>query len=45
LIEPVLLGGGKRVFPDDCQARPLEMVSTTTAATGALICSYRPKRT
>ncbi len=31
MIEPVLLGGGKRVFPDDGQARPLELVSTTTA--------------
>jgi dihydrofolate reductase len=43
MIEPVLLGGGKRVFPDDGQARPLELVSTTTAATGVLICTYRPQ--
>jgi len=42
MIEPVLLGGGKRVFPDDGQARPLELVSTTTATTGVLICTYRP---
>jgi len=42
MIEPVLLGGGKRVFPDDGQARPLELVSITTAATGVLICAYRP---
>lgn len=44
MIEPVLLGGGKRVFPDDGRARPLELVSTTTAATGVLICTYRAKR-
>jgi len=44
MIEPVLLGGGKRVFPDDGRARPLELVSTTTAATGVLICTYRPLR-
>jgi len=44
MIEPVLLGGGKRIFPDDGQARPLELVSTTTAGTGALICTYRPAR-
>jgi dihydrofolate reductase len=43
MIEPVLLGGGKRVFPDDGRARPLELVSTSTAATGVLICTYRPK--
>ena len=42
MIEPILLGGGKRIFPDDGQARPLELVSTTTAATGVLICGYRP---
>ncbi len=42
MIEPVLVGGGKRIFPDDGQARPLELVSTTTAATGVLICAYRP---
>ena len=42
MIEPILLGGGKRVFPDDGQARPLELVSTTTTGTGVLICAYRP---
>jgi dihydrofolate reductase len=42
MIEPVLLGGGKRLFPDDGSARPLELVSTTTAATGVLVCTYRP---
>ena len=42
MIEPILLGGGKRIFPDDGQARPLELVSTTTAASGVLICAYRP---
>jgi dihydrofolate reductase len=41
MIEPILLGGGKRVFPDDGQARPLELVSTTPAGTGVLICAYR----
>jgi dihydrofolate reductase len=42
MIEPILLGGGKRLFPDDGNARPLELVSTTTASTGVLICTYRP---
>jgi dihydrofolate reductase len=42
MIEPILLGGGKRVFPDDGRARPLELVSATTAGTGVLICTYRP---
>ena len=42
MIEPILLGGGKRVFPEDGRARPLDLVSTTTASTGVLICTYKP---
>jgi hypothetical protein len=42
MIEPVLLGGGKRIFPDDGQSRPLELVSTSTSGTGVHICTYRP---
>jgi dihydrofolate reductase len=42
MIEPILLGGGKRVFPSDGRARPLELVSSTAAGTGVLICTYRP---
>jgi dihydrofolate reductase len=42
MIEPILLGGGKRIFPDDGSARPLELVSVSTAGTGVLICTYRP---
>ncbi len=44
MVEPILLGGGKRIFPEDGTARPLDLVSTTTAATGVLICTYRPVR-
>jgi len=42
MIEPILLGGGKRLFPLDGRARPLELVATSTAGTGVLICTYRP---
>jgi dihydrofolate reductase len=42
LIEPILLGGGKRVFANDGRAQPLELMSATTSQTGVLICSYRP---
>jgi dihydrofolate reductase len=41
MLEPILLGGGKRVFPRDGQARALELVSATTTGTGVLICTYR----
>ena len=42
MIEPIILGGGKRIFADDGVARPLELVQTTTASTGVIVCTYRP---
>src|SRR5215213_563643 len=42
MIEPIVLGGGKRLFPDDGRARPLELVGTSTSDTGVHICTYRP---
>ena len=42
MIEPILLGGGKRIFPDDGTARPMQLVSCVTAATGVQVCKYRP---
>ena len=42
LIEPILLGGGKRIFPDDGTARPMQLVKSVTAATGVQVCTYRP---
>ncbi len=45
MLEPILLGGGKTIFPSDGQARPLELVSVTQAKTGVLICAYRPAAT
>jgi dihydrofolate reductase len=41
MLEPILLGGGKRIFPDDGRARGLQLVSATTTGTGVLICTYR----
>ena len=42
LLEPIMLGGGKTIFPSDSKARRLELISVTQAATGVLICAYRP---
>jgi dihydrofolate reductase len=42
MLEPILLGGGKSIFPTDGRSRPLELVSVTEAGTGVLICAYRP---
>ena len=42
MIEPILLGGGKRIFSEDGTARPMQLVEHTTASTGVQICTYRP---
>ena len=44
MIEPVILGGGKCLFPDDGRARILALVASTTSKTGVQICTYRPIR-
>ena len=41
MIEPVILGGGKRLFPEDGVLRGLELVSNITAGTGVQICKYQ----
>jgi dihydrofolate reductase len=42
MIEPIILGGGKTIFPTDGAARPLELVDVVKASTGVLIATYRP---
>jgi dihydrofolate reductase len=44
LIEPIALGGGKRMFPEDGKAREFKLTSTTTAPTGVQICRYERAR-
>jgi len=41
LLMPVLLGGGKSIFPDDGALRTLELVSTVTSGTGVHVATYR----
>ncbi|WP_440067681.1 dihydrofolate reductase family protein [Streptosporangium sp. OZ121] len=40
-VMPVMLGGGKSIFPDDGGLRTLELVSTVTSAAGVNVCVYR----
>ena len=42
MIEPILLGGGKGIFPEDGTARPLQLVTCVTTGTGVQVCTYRP---
>ncbi|MGW2563114.1 dihydrofolate reductase family protein [Streptomyces sp. NPDC001514] len=44
MIMPVILGGGKTIFPGDGALRAFELVSTVTSATGVQVCTYRSPR-
>ena len=41
-IEPIVLGGGKTLFPTDGVAREFELTSVETARTGVLVCRHHP---
>jgi len=42
LIDPVLVGGGKRIFPDDGELRRLRLVDNEATSTGTIIATYAP---
>jgi dihydrofolate reductase len=42
MIHPLVLGSGRRLFPDDGAAQSLRLVECKTATTGVLIATYRP---
>ncbi len=42
LVDPVLLGTGKRIFADGTPARAFELASTTATPTGIVVKSYKP---
>ena len=45
MIEPIALGGGKTLFPQDGAARKFELKSVQTASTGVQVCRYQPTPT
>jgi dihydrofolate reductase len=42
MIDPVTLGGGKRIFRDDGSLRPLRLVHGEVTTTGAILATYAP---
>ena len=40
MIDPVLLGGGKRLFADDAELRRLRLVDSHVTTTGAILATY-----
>jgi dihydrofolate reductase len=42
MIDPVVVGGGKRLFRDDGGLRPLRLVDSQVTTTGVIIATYAP---
>jgi dihydrofolate reductase len=42
MLDPVVLGGGKRIFSDDGTLRSLHLVDSEVTTTGAIFATYAP---
>jgi dihydrofolate reductase len=42
MIDPLIVGGGKRIFRDDGALRPLRLVDSKATTTGAILATYAP---
>jgi dihydrofolate reductase len=42
MIDPLVVGGGKRIFRDDGVLRPLRLVEHKVTTTGAMVATYAP---
>jgi dihydrofolate reductase len=42
MIDPLVVGGGKRVFSDDGALRPWRLVDSQVTTTGAILATYAP---
>jgi dihydrofolate reductase len=42
LIHPLVLGSGRRLFPDDGSVAALRLVDTKPTTTGVLVATYQP---
>jgi len=42
MIDPVVLGGGKRIFPEDGGLRSLQLADSQVTTTGAILATYAP---
>jgi riboflavin biosynthesis pyrimidine reductase len=44
MIDPLVVGGGKGIFPADGALRPLRLVGSKVTSTGAILATYAPAR-
>ncbi|HEX9068721.1 MAG TPA: dihydrofolate reductase family protein, partial [Ktedonobacterales bacterium] len=42
LIHPLVLGSGRRLFPDGGAAATLQLIATSTTDNGVVIATYQP---
>jgi dihydrofolate reductase len=42
MFDPLMLGGGKRIFREDGSLRPLRLIDAQVASTGAILATYAP---
>jgi dihydrofolate reductase len=42
MIDPLVVGGGKRIFRDDGALRPMRLVDSQVTTTGAILATYAP---
>lgn len=42
MIHPIVVGSGKRLFPDGVPTKPLKLVDSQTFSTGVLYVTYQP---
>ena len=42
MVDPVVLGGGKRFFRDDGSVRELRLIDGQITSTGAILATYAP---
>jgi len=42
MIDPLVVGGGKRIFRDDGALRPLRLLDSKVTTTGAILATYAP---
>jgi dihydrofolate reductase len=42
MIDPVVVGGAKRIFPDDGELRPFRLVDGQVTSKGAILATYAP---
>src|ERR671916_505991 len=42
MVHPILVGGSKRLFEEEAETKPLELVDSKTFSTGVIYLTYRP---